>query len=180
MKKLFISLCVALMGLCASAQQKGDMAVGLNLGVAPCLESGLSVTNVGIGAKFQYNVTDPIRLEADVDYWLKDKGMDLFDVTVNAHYLFTVAERFKVYPLVGIGFGRAKIGADFDIDYHSLPYDNHIEGSVSASSTKFLANIGIGAEYPVTDKLSIGAEIKYQYIKDFCRLPISVGATYKF
>lgn len=177
-------MCVALIGLCATAQEKGDMAVGLNLGVAPSLESGLSVTNFGIGAKFQYNVTDPIRLEADVEYWLKDKGMDLFDVTFNAHYLFNVGERFKVYPLVGIGFGRAKIGADIDIDYDfdfDYPYrSSHVEESVSASSTKFLFNVGVGAEYPITEALSIGAELKYQYVKDFCRLPITVGVTYKF
>ena len=39
MKKIFIAMCMALIGLCATAQEKGDMAVGVNLGVAPCLES---------------------------------------------------------------------------------------------------------------------------------------------
>ena len=53
MRKLLISMGMALVGLCAFAQEKGDMAVGLNLGVAPSLESGASVTNFGIGAKIQ-------------------------------------------------------------------------------------------------------------------------------
>ena len=61
MKKIFIAMCMALIGLCATAQEKGDMAVGVNLGVAPCLESGTSVTNFGVGAKFQYNVSNPDR-----------------------------------------------------------------------------------------------------------------------
>ncbi len=178
-------MCIALMGLCASAQEKGDMAVGLNLGAAPCLESGINVTNFGIGAKFQYNVTNPIRLEADVDYWLKNKGMDVFDVTANVHYLFNVGCKLKVYPLVGIGYAHlgGSIGSfDFDEDdfkdLWSRSSDLDMDGGSSAS--KFLFNVGAGIECPLTDKLAVGAEIKYQYIKDFSRLPINVGITYKF
>ena len=180
-------MCVALVGLCTSAQEKGDMAVGLNLGVAPCLESGSSLTNFGFGAKFQYNVTNPIRLEADVDYWFKDKGCDIFDVSANAHYLIGISDKFTVYPLVGIGY--ACVGGSFgnDVDFGDFDdwadYSNDtddLEVEDSASLNRFLFNVGIGAEYALTDKLSIGAEIKYQYIKDFNRLPISIGVTYKF
>ena len=180
-------MCVALVGLCASAQEKGDMAVGVNLGAAPCLESGASLTNFGIGAKFQYNLTTPIRVEADLDYWFKAKGMDMFDISANVHYLFGIGSKLKVYPLVGIGY--AHLGASFSFDvpdydadwsgYISRSSSDDLEGG-SASASKFLFNIGAGAEYPVSEKLSIGAEIKYQYIKDFSRLPISVGVTYKF
>ena len=148
------------------------MAVGLNLGVAPSLESGASVTNFGIGAKFQYNVTNPIRVEADLDYWFKAKGMDVFDITANVHYLFNVGSKLKIYPLVGIGYAHLKASADFDIAGEDF--------SVSASADKFLFNVGAGVEYPIANNLSIGAEIKYQYIKDFSRLPISVGVAYKF
>ncbi len=178
-------MCVALVGLCASAQEKGDMAVGLNLGVAPSLESGMSVTNFGIGAKFQYNVTNPIRVEADLDYWFKAKGMDVFDITANVHYLFNVGSKLKVYPLVGIGYahlGGGVSGSDFDEDdlqnWLSRSSDYDAEGGSSAS--KFLFNVGAGVEYPIANNLSIGAEIKYQYIKDFSRLPISIGVAYKF
>ena len=99
------------MGLCASAQEKGDMAVGLNLGVAPSLESGASVTNFGIGAKFQYNVTNPIRLEAAFDYGFKNKGVDVMTIGVNAHYIFNVANKFNIYPLVGVGYAHCKATA---------------------------------------------------------------------
>ena len=87
MKKFILSIFVALSALGASAQQQGDMAIGVDLGVAPFLESGMSVTNFGIGAKYQYNVTDPIRLEADLEYWLKNKQLSVFDVTANIQYL---------------------------------------------------------------------------------------------
>lgn len=182
-------MCIALVGLCASAQQKGDMAVGLNLGVAPCLEKNASLTNFGIGAKFQYNVTKPIRLEADVDYWFKDKGMDVFDVSANVHYIFNFGEKLSVYPLVGIGYGRVGFGGfsfdEDDFDYYSRGWlddldDDYEDYEGGTSANKFLFNVGVGAEYALSSRFSVGLEIKYQYMKDFSRLPISIGATYRF
>lgn len=181
---------MALGGLCASAQQKGDMAVGLNLGVAPVLEKYVDLTNFGIGAKFQYNVTNPIRLEADVDYWFKAKEMDVFDISANVHYLLHFGEKFTMYPLVGIGYGRVGGGfsggggdyGDYDFNdllskYSNDDLDEEIE---SSALNRFLFNVGVGVEYNLTSKLAVGAEIKYQYMKDFNRLPISIGVTYKF
>ncbi|MDO4932529.1 MAG: outer membrane beta-barrel protein [Prevotellaceae bacterium] len=202
MKKLFITMCAVLCGLCASAQEKGDMAVGVNVGVAPCLESGASLTNFGFGGKFQYNISNPIRLEAGVNYGLKDKGVDVFDASLNLHYLFSVSEKFKIYPLVGVGYGHIGISDDADFalgDYDDIDFDDiydiidrfgtrasgydamYDEYEVEEpSNSKFLLNVGVGAEYSLTDKLSLGAEVKYQYMKDFSRLPISVGLTYRF
>lgn len=165
-------MCVALIGLCASAQEKGEAAVGLNLGVAPCVESGTSVTNFGIGAKFQYNVSDPVRLEADLDYWFKSDGMDIFDISANIHYLFSAGSIVKIYPLVGIGYARVKATADFN--YGGSDF------SISASANRFLLNVGAGFQFAVSERVALGAEIKYQYIKDFSRIPISIGMTYLF
>lgn len=162
-------MCVALMGLCASAQEKGDMAVGLNLGAAPVLESGYSVTNFGIGAKFQYHFSTPARIEIDADYWLKAKGCEIYDFSANFHYLFNVGSKLKVYPIVGIGYAGLK-------GTGTNEYNKKSSGSVG----RFLVNVGAGAEYPISERLAVGAEIKYQYMKDFNRLPISVGVTYKF
>ena len=180
-------MCIALSGLCATAQQAGDMAVGLNLGVAPLLESGANTTNFGIGAKFQYNVTNPIRLEADANYWFKSNGLDLFDVSVNLHYLFHCGEKFTLFPLVGIGYAHVNDvsnGGDYDYNnYYSeisrKDYDDSDEDG-RPSANRFLFNVGIGTEYAITTKISIGLEIKYQYMKDFSRLPITIGATYRF
>lgn len=162
MKKLIISTIVALAACFgATAQEKGDMAVGVDLGIAPCfVKGGGNITNVGIGFKYQYNITDPIRLEADLEYWLKNKQLSVFDVTVNAQYLVGIAEKWNVYPVLGIGIGH--------ISQAGLSWD------------KFLLNIGIGGEYKLADNLSVGAEFKYQYMQDFGRLPIQIGITYRF
>lgn len=188
MKKFIVSFCLCAFGLVSYAQSKGEMGVGINLGVAPSLEKGAKVTNFGIGAKFQYNVTNPIRLEADVDYWFKDKGFDVFDVSANVHYLFKIGDKLNIYPLVGIGYARVGWGLsladDYDNDWSFTPYArddfDFDEDDFSTSLNRFLFNVGVGVEYHITSKISAGLEIKYQYIKDFNRLPITIGATYHF
>ena len=190
MKKFFIFTCAALIGLCASAQEKGDMAAGLNLGVAPCLESGASVTNFGIGAKFQYNVTNPIRLEAAFDYGFKSKGVDAMTLGINAHYIVKVANKISVYPLVGIGYAHCKATAtgipdlgenDWgNIANWETDIDDYGTKEESGSANKFFFNVGVGGQYDLNDKLAVNLEIKYQYIKNFNRLPISLGVAYKF
>lgn len=179
-------MCVALATISVSAQQAGDMAAGLNLGVAPCLESGASVTNFGIGAKFQYNVTNPIRLEAAFDYGLKNNGVDVLTFGVNAHYLFNVANKIKVYPLVGLGYAHFSATVSGipdmkdDLKKNANGYDDSDTTSESGSANKFYFNVGVGGQYDINDKLAVNLEIKYQYIKYFNRLPISLGITYKF
>lgn len=159
MKKYFIIAIMAVFGLCAHAQQ-GEKAIGVNLGVAPCLEDGHSPTNFGLGVKFQYNITDPVRLEADMDYWFENRSTSIFDISANAHYLVGVGKGFTIYPLAGVG-------------YANVDYDG--EGC-----SRFLFNLGIGGEYALSNSLTLNAEMKYQFINHFSRLPITVGIAYHF
>ena len=209
MKKFLFAISMAAAAtLGAAAIETGDMAVGLNLGVAPCLESGASVTNFGIGARFQYNVAAPVRLEANFNYWFKSKGLDALDLAVNAHYLINLSDKLRVYPIAGVGFAHlgGGGGGSFDpgdFDYGDFDYDDifdlfsrsrsglddyydAIEDAMSGayggggSSTKFMFNVGAGIEYDITSKLAVSAEIKYQYIQYFNRLPIHLGISYRF
>jgi len=63
MKKVFkmamVAIAAVAMSVAVQAQVTGDMAAGGHLAIGV----GDNITNVGIGGKFQYNVTDPIRLE---------------------------------------------------------------------------------------------------------------------
>ena len=194
MKKIALFMGFALLSAGAFAQKAGDMAVGVNVGFAPCLEEFMDVTNFGVGAKFQYNLTDPIRVEANVNYWLKSEEMGLLDVGANVHYLFHVGDKFSVYPLVGLGFvhftsGNGGFGGydddddDFGFDFDFMrarAYDGDDDYDGGSDENKFMFNVGAGVQYALTEKISVGAEIKYQFIKDFNRMPISVGLTYKF
>ncbi len=169
MKKIFLVMFMALAGLCASAQQ-GKMAIGADLGVAPILEGDGAPTNFEIGAKFQYGLTDNVRLEGDIDYAFKAKGCDLFDITANAHYLVPVSDAVKIYPLVGIGYGHASFSAPFDYD--------DMKFKVSQGFNRFIFNIGAGFDIKVAANMTLNFELKYQYFKDFCRLPIKVGINF--
>lgn len=181
MKKFFLTLVLSAIALCGYAQQKGDHAVGVNVGVAPCLNKGTNITNFGIGAKYQYNVTDPIRLDFDMEYWASDGYRGLFDITANVQYLFVLYEDIVLYPTIGIGYGHlnnvnttytAQIGEDGEfVGFYNEPI---------AHPNRFVFNVGIGGEYKISRRLSAGIEIKYQYVKDLNRLPINLGVTYHF
>lgn len=181
MKRIVLSAFIALAAVCTAFAQKGESAVGINIGAAPSLESGQSITNFGIGAKYQYGLTDAFRLEGAFNYGFKNKGVDVMELSANAHYLVNLSEKVTFYPLVGVGYAR--VGGVISIDEEpEVDLDNNDVNfnSSSASSNKFLVNVGIGAEYALSANLSLGLEVKYQYIKDFNRLPISLGVTYRF
>lgn len=196
MKRILFLVALLAAVVSSASAQKGQSAVGINLGAAPCLESGVSLTNFELGAKYQYGVTDAIRLEGAFSYGFKSKDIDVLELSANVHYLFNLGDRFKVYPLIGIGYGRISAhfsDDDFDLDMDDFDYyssraygnpydyeDEEYDGDDSSSLNRFLFNVGAGAEYALSSKLSVGVEVKYQYMKDFSRLPISVGVTYKF
>lgn len=202
MKKLILTVLLAIATAVVACAQTGAMGAGINLGVAPSLESNMKVTNFQLGAKFQYGITDDFRAEADVEYGFKSKGLSVFDITANVHYLVKVADRIKIYPLAGLGWASLKQdfgGLSFD-DYlkeagmtgawNQLPsyvqqqmrdeFNKQTGAAGSESVSRFVFNIGVGGEYDLTDNLALNLEVKYQYMKDFNRMPITLGIAYKF
>ncbi|MDL2305962.1 porin family protein [Bacteroides sp. OttesenSCG-928-D19] len=176
MKKLLLMVVVSLttMGLFA---QKDSKAVGVNLGY------GTEISNLGLGAKFQYGITDAIRAEASFDYFLKKDFLSMWDLNANVHYLFPVAEKFKVYPLAGLTFTNWKMhGFDLGLDYGDWGdyLDDEDFEDDSSSTGKFGINLGAGVEYELTEKLTLSFEAKYQLISDFNQLVFGVGVAYKF
>lgn len=164
MKKSLIAILLCMVCVLPSLAQKGEPALGVNLGVAPSVDD-YSYTNFGLGLKFQYGLTDHIRGEAEFTYWCESKDISAFELAANFHYMFNVANRFQMYPIVGIGYGQPRMNLD-------------AVGNVSFD--RFLFNLGVGGEYEFSSRFVGTAEIKYQYMKDFSRLPITVGIAYKF
>jgi len=173
MKRVFLkSVAIAIiamvtMSMSTFAQAKGDMAVGGNVVVG--LDD--SYTNFGLGPKFQYNVTDPIRLEASFTYFLKKDNVSMWDLSVNAHYLFPIADQIKVYPLAGLGVLGAKA------DKYDIPGYGSVGGG---SNTEFGFNLGGGIDFNLTDKLFLNAELKYKIGDNWDRFLISAGFGYRF
>ena len=162
MKKLLLLVCAAVMSLSASAQA-GDKALGAQL------VFGSETNNIGLGVKGQYYFTDQLRGEASVDYFFKNKGVSMWDINANVHYLIDVADKFKVYPLAGLGYTNWS----YKYEFPGLPV-------VEGSDGRLAVNLGGGAEYELTKDLSVNAELKYQIINNYNQLVLGVGVAYKF
>ena len=152
------------MSLSASAQA-GDKALGAQL------VFGSETNSIGFGVKGQYYFTDKlIRGEASFDYFLKNQGISMWDINANVHYLFDVADKFKVYPLAGLGYTNWS----YKYEYPGLPV-------VEGSDGRLAINLGGGAEYELTKDLSVNAELKYQIVSNnYSQLVLGVGVAYKF
>ena len=96
MKKLivFISMMFFIMG--SAFAQKGIQAFGVHLGY------GSEIESASIGVKYQYNITNNIRLEPSANYFFEKKGIDMFDFNANAHYLIPTENNIRLYPLAGL------------------------------------------------------------------------------
>lgn len=161
MKKCIVMFALAAVStVFAYGQSAGDLAVGGN--VAYTSLDGYSA--LGIGAKLQWNVTDAIRLEPSTTYFFKDSHANLWDVSFSGHYLFKLADKFCLYPIGGI----TMTGVSYDVD-----------GWDSDTKVGFIA--GGGAEYAITPKLSVNAELKYVFAADdWDRSLFTTGIVYRF
>ena len=166
MKRVFkmaiVIIAAATMSMPAMAQQQGDKAIGGNLVIG----TGDSYTNVGIGVKFLYNVTDPIRLAGEYDFFPKKDMVTWWDFSVYGHYLFPVADKLVVYPSVGLGM----VGSKVEILGHS------------ASGSDFGFSLGGGVDYalPSNPNLVLNGELRIKLFDGGNRINFAFGVAYKF
>ena len=165
-----MTLCIAFITLGASAQ-KGEQNIGAHV------LYGTDAGNIGFGVKYQNNITDAIRLEAVGNYYLKTDGFSMFDVNVNGHYLFPLSDKVTVYPLVGINYTswKQENSLPFDEEDSDL-YDHDLD--LDFKDTSIGLNIGGGIQYKLTDKIRIGAELKYQTISGANTAVVGAGVTF--
>ncbi len=171
MKKLFLLVCATVMSLSASAQA-GDKALGAQL------VFGSETNSIGFGVKGQYYFTDQIRGEGSFDYFLKNKGISMWDINANVHYLFDVANKVKVYPLAGLGYTNWSYRNDVLVKNEQNGSIDKVE--VKGTDGRIAINLGGGVEYAVTDNIILNAEMKYQIISNYNQLVLGVGVAYKF
>lgn len=155
-----------------NAQEKGDMAAGVNF----ALGVNGNFTNFGFGAKFQYNVIDPLRLEASFSYFLRSKYITMWDVMVNAHWVFHLGDKFNLYPLAGMGV--LGLGIKYPTIYQGWL---GLYGS-NYSRAYFAIDLGGGVDFKLTESFFLNAETKYMIstVGSWSRFLLSVGAAYKF
>ena len=161
MKKLFITMCVALLSMTAQAQEKGDFAIGARGGVSFAkVEFGNlkeNVTRFGIGAFGQYSFSNHWRLELEGMYHPKKDHVSDFTLGLGIQYLVNVAEDFKIYPQVGYALAFV----------HSEGYTETLSpGSTitthSQNSTDGGIQFGVGFQYNAGENWFLGADYKFQ------------------
>ena len=153
MKKLIVLFSMMFFIMGSAFAQKGIQAAGVHL------TYGTEIESFGIGVKYQYNITDNIRLEPSMNYFFENNGVDMFDINANAHYLFPMASNVRVYPLAGLTFTRWDFGKVV---------------------TRLGVNVGGGAEMDITDNLMLNFELKYQAVSDLDQAVFKIGVAYMF
>ena len=161
MKKFIVLFSMMFFIMGNAFAQKGIQAAGVHLSY------GTEIESFGIGLKYQYNITDNIRLEPSMNYFFENNGIDQFDINATAHYLFPMASNVRVYPLAGLTFAR-------------WSFPQLIGGKFSNDATRLGINIGGGAEMDITDKLMLNFELKYQLVNDFDQAIFNLGIAYMF
>ena len=153
MKKVIFMVLFALASAVASAQSIGVRTL-----------FGSEIESIGIGVMGQYEFTDRVRGAVSFDAYIKNKGRSMWDFNVDGHYLFPIVDRLTVYPIGGITYIN----------------DNYSKDDHSSTTHRFGINAGAGADYELTEDLSLTAETKFQLVNGFNQAVASIGIVYNF
>ena len=72
MKKIFIFLGLMFVMLSSTYAQKGRQAIGFGLSY------GTEIESAGLGIKYQYNITNPLRIEPSFNYFFENDNVSTF------------------------------------------------------------------------------------------------------
>lgn len=197
MKNLVKSMVLALVMMCSTTvfAQQGSHGVGVNFGYQA---GARSVSNVGLGIKYNYMITDHLRGEVNGMYYFQSAGASLtdlnftnkkyfktngneveylsgkdtewIDVNINAHYLFDIGEKFHAYPVFGFTamFGRTHFNY-IDKFGGNIPVDSFFALKEGDKSTAY-------SDTHFRPGVNLGAGMQYDITDDFA---LTFEAKYK-
>ena len=96
--------------------------------------------------------------------FFENDGMSALNLNLNLHYVIRTSESFAIYPLLGFSYGHYK--TDF------------VHGD--ASVDRCGANVGMGAQYRIKDRLHFFTEERFQIMKNFNQSVTVLGFKYTF
>jgi len=163
MKKFIIATLILFYTLSSQAQ----MAIGGGIGY------NQKVSSVGLTVKGEFNITEQIAITPNVSYFFGSSrfigyNQSLLGIDVNATYAFNIIEKLKIYPIVGANFSSYKTRDTF-----LFIADEDVE-----NETAFGANIGAGAQWQFTEKLSVYLEPKY-VASNYSQIIVNAGVLLK-
>lgn len=156
-KLLMIATLVAICSFTAQAQEQGDIRATASV------VYGLDIEEAGLNIDAEYLFTDKISGGASYTTYFVPDGLSFSEINIDGRYYFASAGA-QVYALAGIQIARAEV-------------DLGVFGSVSSSDSGL--NVGVGALFPVADKIGIRGQAKYT-IGGFEQLVIQGGVAFMF
>ena len=153
MKKLFVLMSMMFCIIGSAMAQKDIKAIGVHINY------GTEIESFSLGAKYQQNLTNEIRIEPSMNYHFEKGGVDLIDFNLNLHYIVPMASNIRLYPLAGLTFERWDFGK--------------VENRLGV-------NIGSGVEFDIADNWMTNIELKYKLVKDLDQAVFTVGVVYMF
>jgi len=145
----------------AANARQGQAAAGAGLFIG-----GSSHAYFGPSVKFQYNITNPIRLGGSFAWSFPRSSVNMWGANVNAHYLFPMHRTpFTLYPLVGLGWVGYRTNADLD--------------PARWNTNRFGLNVGGGIDLSLTHRLVLNFEVRHKFIANL-ENPYFIGAGVAF
>ena len=156
MKKIFIFLGLMFVMLSSTYAQKGRQAIGFGLSY------GTEIESAGLGIKYQYNITNPLRIEPSFNYFFENDNQSV-----------------KLYPLFGLTMSNWMFDMhDLDVDWDGDHV--HVDDGGNHNEFRIGVNLGAGAEFALGRNWAMNVEFRYQLVDDFDQGVINFGAAYRF
>ena len=116
----------------------------------------------GLGAQVQIEPIANWRLAPEFIYFFENDGRSARNLNLNLHYIIPTSESFAIYPLLGFSYGHYK--TDF------------VQGDASRCG----ANVGMGAQYRIKERLHLFTEERFQIMKNYNQSVTVLGLKYTF
>lgn len=114
----------------------------------------------GWAAKLQLDLGKHFRLEPEMMYFAENEGVSTLDLNLNLHYRMKLFDGFGIYPFAGL-------------NYSHWGYDG-------PNASRWGANLGCGAEYRFSKKMSGFTEARLQFVSHESQPLIGAGLKYHF
>lgn len=136
-------------------QSKFRVGAGLVFGTkAGIADDGSESGGMGINVGGEYFFTERIAAAPSFTYFLKSSNENMSvrvsSLNLDGRYYFGNEGNISFYGLAGVSVAFAKVSYD---------YGDYGKGSVSDNETGL--NVGGGLVYPLTEKYSLNAQVKY-------------------
>jgi len=118
----------------------------------------------GLGAQVQYEPISRWRVAPEFIYFFENEHRSALNANLNFHYVIPTSTMFAIYPLAGFTYGHYKVSTS----------------GVSVSDDRCGANVGMGAQFRIQDRLYFYSEARFQIMKDFNQSVSVLGIKYTF